>query len=266
MAGIIAGLLISGCEPIVTDEPLKNIAKSSGCSDSNISNKGKPIQGYAEGMAIVFAKSYCSMRANKPYALALAKGRDLPESSADKYDALSWYNSNFRSVGLSNDKAGVETLKNLYMLGMGLGMRESDGKYCTGRDTTASNTTSDTAEAGLFQTSWNAMSAHPELRKLFDAYKAGEKCHLDIFKQGVTEKYCAAQGGVYGSGDGKEFQVLARNCPAFATEFAMLTLRTLRRHYGPINRKEAGLPMKCRDMFSSVQAEIDRNPELCGIL
>jgi len=37
-------------------------------------------------------------------------------------------------------------------------MRESSGQYCCGRDTSEDNTTADTAEAGLFQMSWNAMS------------------------------------------------------------------------------------------------------------
>ena len=41
---------------------------------------------------------------------------------------------------------------------LGLGMRESSGQYCCGRDTSEDNTTADTAEAGLFQMSWNAMS------------------------------------------------------------------------------------------------------------
>ena len=46
-------------------------------------------------------------------------------------------------------------------------MRESSGKYCEGRDKSADNTTAETAEAGLFQTSFNARRSSPLLPKLF---------------------------------------------------------------------------------------------------
>jgi hypothetical protein len=42
---------------------------------------------------------------------------------------------------------------------LGHGMRESSGRHCEGRDLSADNVQSDTAEAGLFQTSYNAHSA-----------------------------------------------------------------------------------------------------------
>jgi hypothetical protein len=57
---------------------------------------------------------------------------------------------------MRNDVSGIDTLRHLFVLMIGLGMRESSGRYCEGRDQSASNTSADTAEAGLFQTSWNA--------------------------------------------------------------------------------------------------------------
>jgi hypothetical protein len=70
-------------------------------------------------------------------------------SGKDSVDALSWYNSNFKGIGLTNE-GGPDTLRDLYLLALGLGMRESSGQYCEGRDTSATNTDSATAEAGLF--------------------------------------------------------------------------------------------------------------------
>ena len=46
-------------------------------------------------------------------------------------------------------------LRRLFVLLMGLGMRESSGQYCEGRDRSAHNTSADTAEAGLFQVSFD---------------------------------------------------------------------------------------------------------------
>jgi hypothetical protein len=51
---------------------------------------------------------------------------------------------------MANDRDGPETLRPLFALMLGHGMRESSGRYCEGRDRSAENVASDTAEAGLF--------------------------------------------------------------------------------------------------------------------
>ena len=89
----------------------------------------------------------------------------------------------------------------------------------------ADNTTSETAEAGLFQTSWNARSASSLLPQLFSDYRANSAGFLDVFKEGVTAKPQDLQN--FGSGDGKEFQRLSKECPAFAAEFAAGAQRRL---------------------------------------
>ena len=58
---------------------------------------------------------------------------------------------------------------------LGLGMRESSGNYSEGRDMSASNVTGDTAEAGLFQQSWNSHSASPHIAQLLDESKKPKK-------------------------------------------------------------------------------------------
>ena len=59
---------------------------------------------------------------------------------------------------MDNDAAGVDTVRHLFVLLIGLGMRESSGKYCEGRDKSASNRSAETAEAGLFQ-----LTMHPHI-------------------------------------------------------------------------------------------------------
>ena len=80
---------------------------------------------------------------------------------------------------------GVDVLRHLFVLLTGLGMRESSRKFCEGRDTSANNTGADTAEAGLFQVSYNSIGAHFLLATLFDQYK-GSTDLRDIFEEGVS--------------------------------------------------------------------------------
>jgi len=65
---------------------------------------------------------------------------------------------------------------------MGLGMRESSGRYCEGRDRNANNVTSDTAEAGLFQMSWDIHGVKPGHRLAVQIMSPGIRL-LEIFRQ-----------------------------------------------------------------------------------
>lgn len=125
-------------------------------------DRGVAPKGYIKGMAVVYAKVYCQLKAANPFAKEMAKANT---GNSDK-DALAHYAQKFRDLGMNNSVAGVDTLRHLFVLLIGLGMRESSGKYCEGRDRSASNTTAETAEAGLFQTSYNARSASPLLPQL----------------------------------------------------------------------------------------------------
>jgi hypothetical protein len=190
--------------------------------------------------------------------MAAAKTTD-----ADR-DALAWYSDVFAAIGMNNDRAGVDTLRHLFVLLIGLGMRESSGKHCEGRDMSASNTTAETAEAGLFQTSFNARTASPLLPTLFAQYSANPLGFVDVFKEGV--RCSAASLENFGQGDGKEFQRLSKQCPAFAAEFTAVALRHTRKHWGPINRKAAEIRAECDAMLLQVQAVVDASPEICSAL
>src|SRR5262249_23223753 len=147
---------------------------------------------------------------------------------------------------------------------IGLGMRESSGKHCEGRDRSASNTTAETAEAGLFQTSFNARTASPLLPTLFATYSANPSGFVGIFKEDV---HCPASSlENFGSGPGRDFQQLSKECPAFAAEFAAVGLRHFRKHWGPINRKEAEIREQCDDMLNQVQVLVDGTPSISDVL
>jgi hypothetical protein len=209
-------------------------------------------RGYIRGMAVTFGRVYCKLNAGRDAASEMA----MADSGGSSIDALAWYAAEFIDLGMDNSNAGGDVLRHLFVLLTGLGMRESSGKHCEGQDTSATNTSAETAEAGLFQVSHNSIRAHFLLGALFDQYK-GSTDFQDIFSDGVT---CgAASWKNWGTGDGADFQALTKACPAFAVEYAALALRKIRTHWGPINRKTAELKPECDDLFKSVCAFIDNN-------
>lgn len=228
------------------------VAADSAIADYSWRDRGRAPPGYIQGMALAFGMTVQRLRANDPAALEMAKAN----TGNDDKDALSWYNSNFQSLGMSNASDGIDTLRHLYALMLGLGMRESSGKHCEGVDQSASNHESDTAEAGLFQTSWNIHSCSDEIDSLFDQYSPAldadlPQCYSDVFAYGVS---CSQSSWkCYGSGQGYQYQAMSKSCPPFHTEVTAIGLRKLRQHWGPINRKEAELRKDADIMFKAVQ-------------
>ena len=210
-------------------------------------------------MSVVYARLYCKLKAGDPAAIDMAK----PDTGNPDRDALTWYAALFSDVGMDNHTAGVDTLRHLFVLLIGLGMRESSGRHCEGRDRSASNVTADTAEAGLFQSSFNASHANGLLPQLFQHYLTHPSGFVEIFKEGVACRPSDLEN--FGTGDGREFQRLSKECPAFAAEFAAVGLRHFRKHWGPINRKEAQLVPECDAMFRRVQEIVDAT-DLCPML
>ena len=154
---------------------------------------------------------------------------------------------------MRNDVSGIDTLRHLFVLMIGLGMRESSGRYCEGRDQSASNTSADTAEAGLFQMSWDAHGASRQIPRLLDEYQAnGGGGYREIFCEGVTPR----RGELDNCGirhRPADSSSCARSCPGFAVEAAAVGLRNRRNHWGPINRHEAELRPEADDMLRQVQ-------------
>jgi hypothetical protein len=244
----------------LSDEDCVAICKIAGKSDvRNYSwqDRGVAPIGYTQGMALAFAQSYRKLKANHPAAVEMAKAR----TSSDK-DALNLYKGEFDRLGMSNETAGTDTLRHLYALMLGHGMRESSGRHCEGRDMSSDNVQSDTAEAGLFQTSFNAHSASdPEFQDLMAEYSdpANEPiCYRSYFDDDVS--CSSSEWSCYGSGDGFEFQKLCKECPAFAVETCGLTLRNLANHYGPIIRGETELRDEADAMLFEVQEYLENAP------
>jgi hypothetical protein len=240
-------------------QPLLELAQASEIARFHWADRGVAPRGYIKGMALVYARVYCQWQAGEASALDMARAAGANGTT----DALAHYAEQFQQLGLSNDADGVDTLRHLFVLLLGLGMRESSGRWCEGRDMSADNTSADTAEAGLFQTSWNAHSASPLLSELFERYRASPEGFRSVFEEGV---HCTASSlQNFGSGNGLEFQRLSKDCPAFAAEFTAVALRHLRRHWGPINRHAAQLRPEADQLFQAVQQVVD-SCQLCTAL
>lgn len=238
------------------------VAVPSKCSNYSWKNRGLAPKGYIKGMALAYAKTLCEKDFNYTKIIGKAK------TGKDAYDALSWYNSNFNALGMKNDKEGLNTIRHSFALLIGLGMRESSGKYCTGRDASATNIRSQSAEAGLFQTSYDSRGTDPELPLMYSRFKKdGKSCFLEVFKEGASCKSSDLKN--WGTGEGVVYQKLNKECPVFAAQYAAIMLRTLggtKGHYGPLRTKAAEIKLECNDMLLSVQKVLEANPNLCNSL
>lgn len=211
--------------------------------------QGRAPDGYIQGMALVYGRVYCNLVSKERAALVMA----APATHDSAHDALAYYRGEFDKLGIAIDTGGVATLRALFVLLVGLGMAESSGKWYCGRDRSANNVTAGTCEAGLFQTSYNAVIANPELPALFAHYRVvPDSGFLDVFRLGAGHTNPADLEN-YGSGDGAAFQKLSKECPAFAAEFAAIVLRHLRGHYGTIDRYVVQINPALVDLFQDVE-------------
>jgi uncharacterized protein (TIGR02594 family) len=221
--------------------------------------RGRAPEGYITGMALTYGLALKMLAAGDTAVEIMA----ATDSGDEEHDALTWYADEFREMGWSNDNSGVETLRHLFNLLIGLGMRESSGEYYCGVDTSAgsSSQTGDTAEAGLFQTSWNIRNAASEFVDLFDHFDENPNGFLNHFRKGVTPTGSDLKN--IGDPDGATYQFLAKYAPAFAVLTTALGMRLLRQHWGPINRKEIdpALTNEADELLSGIETIIDQKPE-----
>jgi hypothetical protein len=245
-----------------TVDTIKTLAGTSDCYKYQWKDRGQAPKGYIQGVALVYARAVCNLKRSDVVIVEEAN------TGNDPLDAISWFNSNYAAVSMTNDVAGVDTLRHAYTLLIGLGMRESSGEHCVGRDTSATNTTADSAEAGAWQTSYDSHGASTELPKLFSKYQADASgCLLSTFAAGVT--CSAADWQNWGTGAGYDFQKLEKECPAFAAEYAAVMLRVdggSKGHYGPLRTKAAEIRPECDTMLHSVQKVVETNAGLCASL
>ena len=255
-----AAIAAAAAPAISSIDQISELAAASDIARFQWKDRGKAPKGYIVGMALVFGRVYSKLKSGDPAALDMAR-----RNSGDQArDALAWYDDVFSTAGMSNGVDGADVLRHLFVLLIGLGMRESSGKYCTGRDTSANNKQADTAEAGLFQMSFDANKASPLLAQLFATYKAKPTGFVEAFKDGV--RCTSADLENFGTGDGMEFQRLCKTCPAFAAEYAAVALRHIRKHWGPIIRKQAEVRPECDALLGKIQIAVDASPTLAAAL
>lgn len=252
-------------QPPSIQQQIETIAASSSCAKTQWKDRGLARPGYFKGMAVVFAKSLCEMQRDD---VRIVSARPLDGEEANKKDALAWYATVFDNASMKNDRAGPDTLRHAYTLLIGLGMRESSGKHCVGRDRSANFSSADSAEAGLFQTSWGGRRSSPVLSELFEKYRANPTgCLLNTFSQNVRCSEWDAR--TWGTGTGAQWQELTKSCPAFATEYAAVMLRTSggsRGEFGPLRNRAAELTPACDAMLAKVQAVVEQNAKACDQL
>jgi len=218
--------------------------------------------GYVKGMAVMFAVVLRKLAQGDPAALEMAK----PVTGDTNRDALAHYASEFATLGMRNDRGGVETLRHLFVLMFGLGLRESSGRYCEGydREPNRNRLTSETAEAGLFQMSWDARAISPFITPLCDEYRRTGGGYKSTFAEGVTPTSKDLE--TVGGGDGAAFQQMMKEMPGLAVETAAVGLRKnggATGHWGPIRRHEAKLLPEADDLLQQVQqlmAGVPREP------
>jgi hypothetical protein len=252
---------------------LRSIAAQSQCAAHSFPHRGKAPRSYIEGVTLVFARAVCQpQRADVQVVSAPV------DTSPSTDDALAVYDARFQAAGMPNDKAGVDTLRHSYTLLIGLGMMESSGKYCEGRDVSECFTTADSAEAGLFQTSFGARRFSPVLLELFQNYSADQsRCLLQVFQGSITCRIVtshnpecpSATSDVAGTGPGADWQRLTKSCPAFATEYGAVVLRKHggpRGEFNPIRKREAELFPACDSMLRQAQSFVEQHPEVCSAL
>ena len=245
-------------EPLgdATIDAIVELAKASSLMNYSWPDRGKSPPGYLAGMALCFAA--CLLPEQPDIAEAIDV-MSMANTGLDDLDALAWYDEDFAELGMRNNRGGVDTLRHLFVLMIGLAMRESSGRYCEGRDLSASNVQAETAEAGLMQTSWNIATADDSIGPLLDEYWDSPCGFRDVFKEGISAT--ANNLSCYGKGDGARYQWLSRFAPLFHVLVTGVGLRARRQHWGPINRKEAALKREADELLKGVQRIMDEAGE-----
>jgi hypothetical protein len=255
---------LSDAAPLVADVTPQVIAaaKVSAIARYFWKNRGVACIGYTEGMAVAYASAYARLQAHDPVADRMARALEPAFIDSDgnlKGDALSWYADQLRAIGMGA-ATSAERLRSLFVLLLGLGMRESSGRFCEGRDRHAHNTAADTAEAGLFQMSFNLVAPRAEMLDIFHHYQSHPELGLsEIFKVGMEPPENDDDRENFGdpSSQGVAFQALSKTCPAMVVEIAALGLREEAGHWGPIINRAAEVRSASKELLMAVERIVD---------
>jgi hypothetical protein len=236
-------------------------ARGSACASHHWANgQGRAPSVYIEGVALVFARSLCHPERAEVVAASAPAAR-----GGNANDGLDQYPEAFEALGMTASASPADMLRYSYTLLLGLGMEESSGRHCLGRWMQDPYSEHDSAEAGIFQTSYGARRYHPSLEPLYRRYRADESgCMLAAFSPGISCPEEDARN--WGEGEGVNWQALTKRCPAFATEYAVVVLRHgggARGEFGPMRRKTPEVVSDCNAMLMGVQTMVRDHPEVC---
>jgi hypothetical protein len=240
----------------IQSKKICQLARESDIADYSWRDRGVMPLGFIQGLSLSFGLAVLMLRHGDVAVQRMARA----DTNKPDKDALSWYASKFQNLGMDNSKTGVVTLRHLFALLMGLGPRESSGRYCEGRDMSASNTSADEAEAGMFQTSWNIRNGDDCIEPLLNDFWINPNGFLAEFQAGI--ELDSNDLGVYGSGDGARYQFLSKYAPAFHAFVTALGMRSLRQHWGPINRNEVELRAEADELLNEVQRVVNKTEEV----
>lgn len=117
---------------------------------------------YLKGMALTYARVYCHYRLEPgepenfrdPFTVKMAKA--VAPNADITTDAVAKFAARLRGFGADLSIDGVDVLRGVFTILIGLGIRESGGKFCAGWDLSKTpQNTAVNAEAGLFQISYD---------------------------------------------------------------------------------------------------------------
>src|SRR5262245_25913375 len=116
-------------------EEIFSIGSASPVPNIEWADRGRAPTGYAEGMALRFSTVV------RKYLLGYGSAREMAKANTwnDDVDVLAHYAPQFAARSMWNNRDGLPTLRHLWTFLYGLGMRESSGRYCEGRDMSADN-------------------------------------------------------------------------------------------------------------------------------
>jgi len=267
--------LVSGACPGKTDiccvPPVKipadfagivKIADGSQCAKTVFDGSRAP-RAFLRGLSLSFAKTVCQPDRADVKLIGQSKVQNACKTCTD---TLSFYGQIMKNGIGHSPIDGSDTVKQFYTLMVGLGMRESNGKYCTGRDGSMNFVQDYSAEAGLFQTSYGNIKAgrSPLLGQLYDQYtKSQAGCLNDIYKEGIICRDGNDKNWGNPGTEGLKWQQLSKTCPGFAAEYAAVLLRLNRKECGPLNTKTAQVVKGCFDMFDAVEKYVAANKNIC---
>src|SRR5262245_60353301 len=116
-----AWMNVAAAQTATPAEQIMNLTAEYQCATKTWPGRGLAPKAYIRGIALVFARAVCNPTRDDVKITSEAKASG---AQGRKKDALTWYNARFSAAGMSNDTAGLDSLRHTYALLIGLGMRE----------------------------------------------------------------------------------------------------------------------------------------------